>query len=361
MEFRGYLERRHFANLDGLRFVCISMVLWHHATPGDLQEIQVLSRGFLGVDFFFVLSGFLITTLLLREARDYGQFSIRDFYIRRALRILPVYVFVVSAVSFYYVGIKGRSDLADLVPFYYLFLSNFLTDHIPTLSITWSLSVEEQYYVIWPLLMLLLTRRPLIWLALIVVAANVLGSMGIFGLTAQQIGPLTLKLPNATYAPIIMGALLALALDNPRGHALAARSLGGRWTALAGFALLALAIHLTPFEIRGWPNLLIHTLMTATLAALVLREDNAGLSLLRQPVIARVGAISYGIYLYHLIALDITNRALSLAGIANDWTLLAAYSLLSVLIAEVSFRTLEAWFRRFRPQPRLRHATAPSS
>jgi peptidoglycan/LPS O-acetylase OafA/YrhL len=141
LDFREYLGRRHFANLDGLRFVCISMVLWHHATPGDLQAIQILSRGFLGVDFFFVLSGFLITTLLLREARDYGQFSLRDFYIRRALRILPVYVFVVSAVSFYYVGLKGRSDLADLVPFYYLFLSNFLTDHIPTLSITWSLSV----------------------------------------------------------------------------------------------------------------------------------------------------------------------------------------------------------------------------
>lgn len=351
MDFREYLGRRHFANLDGLRFVCISMVLWHHATPGDLQAIQILSRGFLGVDFFFVLSGFLITTLLLREARDYGQFSLRDFYIRRALRILPVYVFVVSAVSFYYVGIKGRSDLADLVPFYYLFLSNFLTDHIPTLSITWSLSVEEQYYVIWPLLMLLLSRRPLVWLALIVVAANVLGSMGAFGLTAPQIGALTLKLPNATYAPIIMGALLALALDHPRGHALAARVLGGRWTALTGFALLALAIHLTPFEIRGWPNLLIHTLMTATLAALVLREDNGGLAVLRRPMIARVGAISYGIYLYHLIALDIANRAFGLAGVAHDWALLVAYSLLSVLIAEVSFRTLEAWFRRFRPKP----------
>src|SRR6056297_989456 len=324
LEFRGYQERRHFANLDGLRFVCISMVLWHHATPGGLQEIQILSRGFLGVDFFFVLSGFLITTLLLREAREYGQFSIRDFYIRRALRILPVYAFVVSAVAFYYVGIKGRSDLAELVPFYSLFLSNFLTDHIPTLSITWSLSVEEQYYLIWPLLMLLLARRSLVWLALIVVAANVLGSMG---------------------------ALLAMALDHPRGHALATRVLGGRWTALAGFALLALAIHLTPFEIRGWPNLLIHSLMTATLAALVLREDNAGLAVLRQPMIARVGAISYGIYLYHLIALDIANRAFGLAGIANYWVLLAAYSLLSVLIAEVSFRTLEAWFRRFRPKP----------
>jgi peptidoglycan/LPS O-acetylase OafA/YrhL len=91
--------------------------------------------------------------------------------------------------------------------------------------------------------------------------------------------------------------------------------------------------------------------MTATLAALVLREDNAGLRLLRLPLIARVGAISYGIYLYHLIALDIANRAFGLAGVANDWALLAAYSLLSVLIAEISFRTLEAWFRRFRPKP----------
>lgn len=361
MSHDEYLARRHFANLDGLRFVCISMVLWHHAIPGGLAEIRGLARGFLGVDFFFVLSGFLITTLLLREARDCGRFSLRDFYIRRALRILPVYLFVVTAVSVWYVGIRGQTDLAGLVPYYYLFLSNFLTDHIPTLSITWSLSVEEQYYLVWPLLMLALARRALVRVALALVALNVAVAAGLVGGTAPTAGPLAFRLPDSTYAPILMGALLALALDHPRGHAIALRWLGGRWTALAAFACLALAIHAVPGDFRGLPNLLVHSLMVAVLAALVLREDGAGLGLLRARPVARIGVVSYGIYLYHLVALDITGRAFGVLGIASDWALLAGYSLVSVLMAEISFRTLEAAFRRLRPAPRLSPAPAAAA
>ena len=135
----GYRQTRYFPNLDGLRFICISMVLWHHAQPFERGTIQLFDRGFLGVDFFFVLSGFLITTLLLRESDQRGQFSIGNFYLRRILRIVPVYFFVVSAVIAYYGLVKGE-QIGHLAPFYYLFLSNFLPEHIPTLSITWSLN-----------------------------------------------------------------------------------------------------------------------------------------------------------------------------------------------------------------------------
>lgn len=85
----------------------------------------LLTRGFLGVDFFFVLSGFLITTLLLRETAQRGRFSLRDFYRRRIVRIVPVYFFVVTIASVYSVLIKGETQYAGLVPYYYLFLSNF--------------------------------------------------------------------------------------------------------------------------------------------------------------------------------------------------------------------------------------------
>ena len=72
-----------------------------------------------------------------------------------------MYYFVVTGVSVYYVLVKQETTLLELLPYYYLFLSNFLTDHIPSLGITWSLSVEEQYYMVWPLALLLIPRRAL--------------------------------------------------------------------------------------------------------------------------------------------------------------------------------------------------------
>jgi peptidoglycan/LPS O-acetylase OafA/YrhL len=347
-----YRARQHFANLDGLRFVCIAMVVWHHGIPLDQETAQIFLRGFLGVDFFFVLSGFLITTLLLRERSEYGDFSLRDFYLRRVLRIFPVYFFVVGSVSTYYVFIDGQTELARLVPFYFLFLSNFLVEHIPNLYITWSLAVEEQYYLVWPLVLLLVRTQYLIPLSLFLIAINVAGIMGAFGPEPTGNGIFRIWLPNSTYAPIIMGSLLGLILHSAQGFRVVERLLGGRWVAISGFCLLAITIQLAPSDLRGLPNLVIHTIMVGTLAALVVREDNAALAVLRNPLFARVGAVSYGIYLYHLLVLDVVNRIAGRLEIMDQWTILALYSVLSYLVAEISMRTLEAYFRRFRPVPR---------
>jgi len=357
--YAAYRARTRFANLDGLRFICIAMVLWHHAQPvsGDLSP--ALSRGFLGVDFFFVLSGYLITTLLLREADRFGHFNLKHFYIRRLIRIVPVYFFVVGAVSFYYVVIKGETELAALIPYYVLFLSNFLTEHIPTLEMTWSLAVEEQYYLLWPLLLLVVPLRLLIPFALVLVALNVALAPLDLGYAPQTEAPVRIALPYATYAPILMGSLLAIALHLGRSFDLIDRLLGWRGAALAGFLVLGLTMHLAPADVRGLPNFVIHSVMTAILAALVLRERGDFMATLRQPRIARVGAVSYGIYLYHLIALDITQRVLDRVGLAEAWLILFAYSALAIAIAEVSFRTLEAYFRRFRPKPPPAPAARP--
>ena len=157
----GYRGLRRFGSLDGLRFLCIGAVLWHHSPLFNAGEFsaRILHRGFTGVDFFFVLSGFLITSLLLREAEARGRFSLSGFYRRRALRILPVYYLLVTAIGAYYIWGKGAAEYLGYMPFYYLFLANFLQGDVPLLSPTWSLSVEEQYYLLWPLLLMLLPRR----------------------------------------------------------------------------------------------------------------------------------------------------------------------------------------------------------
>lgn len=350
-KFEAYKARLRFSNLDGLRFFCILMVLWHHAPPISSESNLILSRGFLGVDFFFVLSGFLITTLLLREKEKFGKFSLRDFYVRRIIRIIPVYYFVVTCVSFYYVVISNRNDLAQYVPFYYLFLSNFLTTDIPTLGPTWSLSVEEQFYLIWPIILLAVPLRYVFHIGALLIALNVAGIAGLLGGASVPVGPLLIGLPNSTYAPLILGSLLAYALNTKDGFAILESTFGNRWSTFTLTIFLLIFMQILPNDLRGAPNLLLHLVMTSILASLVIREDVFGKSLLQFGPIKRFGVVSYGIYLYHLLALDVSNRALLSIGISNSWIIFFSYSAIAYMIAEVSFRTIEKYFQKFRPKP----------
>lgn len=348
--YDAYLGRTRFGSLDGLRFLCILAVIWHHSTWWTIMtdRPRILERGFVGVDFFFVLSGFLITTLLLREARATGRFSLTGFYWRRALRILPVYYFVVTLVALYYIGVKGLTDYLNILPYYYVFLSNFLDDHIPLLSPTWSLAVEEQYYLIWPLVLISLPRRLVLPALALAIAANVLVAAGAFGLTAASLGPLRFGLPNSTYAPILIGSALAVLLDRRDSFAGLWPVLGQPVAGPLAFGLILVLLQAMPEDLRGWPNLAMHLAMAAALAALVMREDHPMASALRWRPVARVGEISYGIYLYHLIALHIATVALAKAGVSAAPVILVCYAVLSVLIAELSDRTLERFFRGLR-------------
>ncbi len=353
--YEKYLATRHFGSLDGLRFLCITSVIWHH-TLGSAELIDrsiLFVRGHVGVDFFFVLSGFLITTLLLREEAAKGRFSLRGFYWRRALRILPVYYLVVGLAAFNAIVLKGQTGDMELVPYYIFFLSNFLTEHIIFLDPTWSLSVEEQYYLIWPALLLFLPRRWLPALLLSLIAWHLAAFLGIFdriGLTAIAAGPLLIGLGDATPA-ILMGTLAAITLNNPAGFARLAPLFRPRpmpWICL-GALIFALAAF--PGALRGWPNLVVHGLMTATLISLVVREDNGMASLLKLRPIERIGQISYGVYLYHLFAHGVMLMVFSRLGWHGAGLFFLSYYALTILIAEISFRTYEAWFQKLRHKP----------
>lgn len=353
VSFAQYQATKHFGSLNGLRFLCIMAVLWHHAPIWGAMETppQLLTRGFLGVDFFFVLSGFLITTLLLREETRTGRFSLKGFYWRRILRIIPIYFLVVTAVGAYYIFLKGETGYLTHWPYYYLFLSNFLTDHIPLLAPTWSLSVEEQYYMVWPLLLLIVPRRFIPALLVVLVALNLLavtGGLRVLGIVPFDAGILRFEMFTATYAPILMGTLLAIALHNPRGFGLIARMLGNRYTPLVALIVLGIAVQTLPANLAGWPNLVLHLVMTAGLASIVVREDHALHRVMALRPVARIGEISYGIYLYHLIGLHFAKVMLGGLGLTQAWLILCLYILLTFLIAELSFRTFEAWFLKQR-------------
>lgn len=350
-----YLRTRHFGSLDGLRFLCITAVIWHH-TPGSSKfvDISMLTvRGHVGVDFFFVLSGFLITTLLLREEASKGRFNLRGFYWRRALRILPVYYLVVGLAAFNEIVLNGETGSVALLPYYIFFLSNFLTEHITFLDPTWSLSVEEQYYLIWPTLLLLLPRRWIAPLLLGLIAIHLVAALALFdriGVTAIEAGPLLIGLGDATPA-ILMGSLAAIVLNNSVGFARVAPLLHAKITPWLCFGLLIFALVSLPDVLRGWPNLVVHGLMTSMLISLVVREDNGMIRMLKLLPIVRIGQISYGIYLYHMFTHGVMLIVFTRLGVNSSALFFITYYVLTILIAELSFRTYEAWFLNLRHKP----------
>src|SRR5215813_14177109 len=162
------LRHRHLPGLDGLRAISVFVVIVYHfginAVPGDL-----------GVSGFFVLSGFLITWLLLRELQSTGTISLRQFYARRFLRIFPAY-YAFLAASFLYDRLRG-----DIWPpglgwsglFYFVNYFNATHGHPDTsIAHAWSLSIEEQFYLLWPFALLLLSRAGRAWFAPALLAAT---------------------------------------------------------------------------------------------------------------------------------------------------------------------------------------------
>ena len=370
--FQTYRDVRFFGSLNGLRFLCIGMVLWHHSPVYAAMEQapKLLTRGYLGVDFFFVLSGYLITTLLLREEARNGSFSLKDFYIRRMLRIIPVYYLVVTAMSVYWVWVKGMEEVAPLVPYYYLFLSNFLVGDVPLLTVTWSLSVEEQYYLMWPLLLLLLPllgRAPVVAGLIgicVLTAAGVLGPL--LGLSPIVTEHAVFQLPATGYSAILMGTLAALLLHSESGFRALYPLIGHRLAPLVAFGALILALVALPGNLMGWPNVPVHGAMTLCLMTLVAREDNLLAPVLRLSPIARIGEISYGVYLYHMIALHGGVEIGARLGLAPDvalWVQTGLFVGLAVVVAEISFRTFERFFLRFKPvaNPASRATKKPHS
>lgn len=363
--FQAFEARKVFGSLNGLRALCVGLVLWHHspALAGLEGGARILSRGFTGVDFFFVLSGFLITTLLIREERRHGAFSLAGFYWRRMLRIVPVYFLIVTGVGGYYVLVKGQWDLAPLLPYYYLFFSNMLIGEIPTLAPTWSLAVEEQFYLLWPLALTVLPRRAALR------GAVVLGLIVVFvGVAAQVIpwfDPLETRhgrwqVPVSSFAAILSGVLLALVMSTRAGFSAVWILVHRRWSVPLLAVLLLGMWQVFPGVLLGGPNLLMHTVMTLILAGLVVREDHAAAPVLRWLPLRRIGEISYGIYLYHLIGLHFARGVFAPLGMTVEtapWLISAAFVAISVLMAELSFRGFESHFLKMKARgggPRAR-------
>lgn len=347
----AYISRRHFGSLDGVRCFAIVAVVWHHSQS---TQVDFLARGFLGVDLFFVLSGYLIVTLLLRERDTKGAISLRQFYIRRSLRIFPLYYGVLLGLTLLYLwrpAASGASTFFAEWPIYLTYTSNWVHASTVGLAITWSLAAEEQFYVVWPMLERLL-RRSVLWGVL---AASLLANQAVnFGLLDDAWRAMTgtepdLEILDATFTPILLGVVLAHTLHLPTGFARVRVCCGHRWASVTLLLALVLAVACSPGDISGLPRLTFQLLMTNWLASLVIREDHAMAGVLSWPPIVRLGVVSYGIYLLHNYGIAIADRLLGqVPALGFEGMRFIAGLFCSVVLAEISFRFYESWFLRLK-------------
>jgi peptidoglycan/LPS O-acetylase OafA/YrhL len=365
-----FADTNRIPELDGLRGVAIAMVLLYHffqativATPGTaLAYMQAAARlSWSGVDLFFVLSGFLIGGILLdaRESTNYYG----TFYKRRFFRIVPLYVatllIVPAMVSFvkvgYGSGLKGWLTM-DGPPWfaYWTFTQNFWMTHLGCFSadglgVTWSLAVEEQFYLTVPLYIRALSRR---WLlrsvAIGVCSAPVLRNILAFYWPQDSVGTYTMMLCRAD--ALLLGVLAAILLRDERWKERIRN--GGRAFAIMAPALL---LGLGFLTLRGgnyasplmksvgytWLGLSYFTLLLFA----VTRPDSILSKLLRFRWLCRLGTVAYGIYLIHqpvqyLLFAIFLRRGAAITGTASFLVAVAALPLTFVL-AFLSWRYFE--------------------
>jgi len=299
----GLLNELYRSEIDGLRALAVVPVILFHA------GFSGFSGGFVGVDVFFVISGFLITSIILAE-REAGTFTIAGFYERRARRILPALTFVmVCTVPFALMWMPPAQlrEFADSLVAVALFCSNFLfwsesgyfaaaAAEKPLLH-TWSLAIEEQYYVVFPLLLMILWFLGRRKLALaVVVMATVSFAFSIWGFPSDAAANFFL-MPSRAWE-LLAGSILAFIEG---GTPLKNRV--GAWTAqiLSGTGLLAIVASIFAFdEATPFPGVatLVPVGGTWLLLAFATQSTFVG-RILSQRWLVRVGLISYSAYLWH--------------------------------------------------------------
>ncbi|BBX00678.1 hypothetical protein BST36_00925 [Mycolicibacterium moriokaense] len=361
-------SRRGIPALDGIRAVAVALVLADHGgIPG-------VPGGFLGVDVFFVLSGFLITSLLLDEHRNTGRVGLTAFWIRRARRLLPALLVMVLAVVAFrdLFSPESTATLRDDAVAAFFWISNWAfvaqrTDYFAQgappspLQHTWSLGVEEQYYLLWPLL--LIAVAAFFW-AQMRLAVFLLATAGVIASATASILLTTDSTLNRIYfgtdsraQALLVGAAAAALLVrdwsvlNDRGSLIRTRwgHIVARIVPFVGVAVLAAAAHYATGSVSDFRHgLLIVVAIGAVLviAPVALEQEGPVARVLAWRPLVALGTISYGVYLWHWpVFLALNGQRTGWTG----WPLFAARCAVTVALAAVSWWLVEQPVRRWRP------------
>lgn len=350
----------HIHGLDGLRGIAIIAVLVYHFTP------SVLPGGFLGVDVFFVVSGFLITTLLLRELHDRGRIDLWQFWLRRARRLVPavVVVVVLSVAAARLIGGDllvsiGRQTLGALT-----FSTNwveisagasYFSATAPLLFVNfWSLAVEEQFYLLWPFGLVLTvalarTTRSRLAVVLSVAACSAL-AMAVIFVPGQDASRVYYGTDTHAFS-LMLGVALAMAWAGPE-RAWLHTAWWQRWrgACVAGALTTLIVLMVVLNDLSSWTfrgGILLAALATVVLIAGLLESSSPWRVAMHLRPLVWLGRRSYGIYLWHwpvlLIALAIWPVAPQTISSA---ILVTAVLVTTLTLSALSFAFVETPIRR---------------
>ena len=368
---RTFAGRDYFPELDGLRFFAFLLVyLFHQGVPGPLLAACVGSdaarvlrqNGWVGVQSFFILSGFLITTLLLREESRHGAISLRAFWIRRAARIWPLYYLVVALGFFLIPAVEGtlstpwgRAAAARHLPAFLAFGGNwsmFARGPVGSdvLSVLWSVCVEEQFYLVVPLLIALVgPRRRLTAVAILLIAAVA----GRAVLVARGVTQLQLQYNSlAQFDTLLSGVWLAIVWHKHPPGSRAARL--AKWGQVPLFAACLWLFSRRELahgpDIRRVLDFVAIWLCGLGLVAVALAHDGVWRRVLAYRRFVWLGKISYGLYMYHEVAFWLRHRVDRGTGwFANKESLLAVGAFAGVVaLAAVSYYAFERPFLKLK-------------
>lgn len=334
----------HLAQLDTLRAFAVFSVMIAHYLPALNAYAE---WGAMGINLFFVISGFLITGILLkcRKYIDAGQpmgFTVRQFYIRRVLRIFPLYylvIFVSLALNF--------ADVRQNLWWYLTYSVNYygiVTGKWITLSHFWTLALEEQFYLAWPLLIVLAPRRALLLVPLTAIA---IGPVSRALILLFHINSMSLMTTPVCLDTLGLGALLAVAQELKLRKLTRLLAIAGLWIGLP--LLIILKIVGTLRLPHGRASLIIFNLAIGLfsvwlISGTVVRFKGLGGRVLEWRPLRYIGVISYGIYVYHIPMLMI-GKSWGLAGEEGFKNILVAlmFAMMTLSVATIS------WFVYERP------------
>ena len=335
--------KHYLPQLDGLRAVAIFLVMLHHwAFPRS-------GLGIMGVQLFFVLSGFLITGILLRlrddvdAGRQSASFSVRHFYARRFLRIFPLYYFCLFAFL-----AVGRFGVKETFWWHFSYASNimfFLQGRFGgPLSHFWSLSVEEQFYMFWPFVVLCVPRRYLTRVVIVGILSALVTRITVFQLGHTAFAE-TSTLAPANFDTLGAGALLAIATASER-----TRVRDSGWLRL-GIGLCIMEICFVRWSDWSAVAVWLDPLAVAGISAWAVWRASLGFTgvagrLLSCGVAIFIGRISYGLYVWHNVAPALVGGALRAVGFPSSLPRVLEFGLCFVCTVGIASLT---WYLIERP------------
>lgn len=371
-------DMHHLKSLDGVRAIAVGLVMLFH--------FGYFPVGWVGVQIFFVLSGYLITGILLQARNNSFSAYVSSFYWNRALRIMPLlYAFIlISAAA--YILLRVPHSFGSDWPWLISFSANFARmrpeDLGPSFVHIWSLAVEQQFYLIWPFLVFFLPPKAFKLIVLAMIAFSPLLRLAMFELLTHRgfgdiyAGKAVYVLPVAQFDAFAAGAAISVWGLNRLRHA-------ARWfaavtaiTAVAGFAVLVCvnfrshnafiasfgyAMYLLPAYGYVWGYSLLNALFMLGLVCAL--QGHTSTVLLQTKALVWIGKISYGIYVYHLPLLLLGVLLIEKGGFDIHGPLrpvfFATWAIVVLIVADQSFRWLETPFLKLKK--RTRTAARPIS